>query len=241
MAEATRDETPDVETASDAYATRFSGRAGRYFLLQQDAAVEFVLKDWSGRSVLDVGGGHAQLIPKLAADGRAVTVLGSRAQALRRVRRAYPDVSCAAGPLLQLPFADQSVDLVASVRLISHVTAWRNLVSELCRVSRSTVVIDYPPRSGFNLLTPFLFGAKKRIEGNTRRYRTFSKRELVEAFDANDFGVTWTREQLFFPMVLHRRLDSPGVLRAAERGARAMRLTKHFGSPVILRADRRVG
>ena len=36
-------ETPDIETASEAYAQRFAGAAGRYLLGEQDAAIRAVL------------------------------------------------------------------------------------------------------------------------------------------------------------------------------------------------------
>ncbi len=55
-------ETPDIETASDSYAQRFAGAAGRYLLAEQDAAIRAVLADWRGGTVLDVGGGHGQLV-----------------------------------------------------------------------------------------------------------------------------------------------------------------------------------
>ena len=52
--------TPDVETASDAYARRFGGPVGTYFLEQQTTAVARLLSKPSaaGRRALDVGGGH---------------------------------------------------------------------------------------------------------------------------------------------------------------------------------------
>ena len=79
-------ETPDVETASDGYARRFAGAAGRYLLAAQDAAVRTVLHDWRGGSVLDVGGGHAQLTPLLRERARDVLVFGSDVRSLERVR-----------------------------------------------------------------------------------------------------------------------------------------------------------
>ena len=68
-------EQPDVETSSDGYAARFAGPAGRYMLGVQEAAVRSMLADLPpGASVLDVGGGHGQLLALMldaapAADG----------------------------------------------------------------------------------------------------------------------------------------------------------------------------
>ncbi len=231
-------ETPDIETASDDYAARFAGRAGRFLLERQEIALRDVLDDWRGGQAVDVGGGHAQLMPFLDRPDTVATVLGSDGESLERVRRGFPRAHLVVGDVLELPFADRSVDLVTSVRLVSHLEAWERFVGELCRVSRRTVLIDFPRPTGFNALTPRLFALKKRVEGNTRPYRSFSRDELAGAFGRHRFEVTRVRPQLFLPMVLHRRLDSPLALRATERWAEAIRLTSVFGSPALLRADR---
>ncbi|RPI63313.1 MAG: class I SAM-dependent methyltransferase, partial [Lysobacterales bacterium] len=96
-------ETPDIETASDAYAQRFAGAAGRYLLAEQEAAIRALLADWRGGSVLDVGGGHGQLTPLLQTLAREVVVLGSDARGLTRVRHHFPDCATATGDLLDLP------------------------------------------------------------------------------------------------------------------------------------------
>ena len=52
------DARPDVETASDDYARRFSGPVGEWFLDVQERACLDLLRPWRGGTVLDVGGGH---------------------------------------------------------------------------------------------------------------------------------------------------------------------------------------
>jgi ubiquinone/menaquinone biosynthesis C-methylase UbiE len=232
-------ETPDVETASDSYARRFAGAAGRYLLAEQETAIRGVLGDWRGGTVLDVGGGHGQLTPLLRSLTRDVLVFGSDAQGLARVRRDFPDCATAAGDLLALPFAPRSFDVVVAVRLLPHVRNWQRLLSELCRVARSTVVVDYPRTSGFNRLTPILFPLKKRLEGNTRHYRNFRDAELDEVLTGCGFETSRRRPQFLLPMVVHRRTNGFAPLRALEHAAKALRLTDAYGSPVVLRADRR--
>jgi ubiquinone/menaquinone biosynthesis C-methylase UbiE len=232
-------ETPDVETASDAYAGRFAGAGGRYLLAEQEIALRAVLGDWHGGSVLDVGGGHAQLTPLLRSLARKMLVFGSDACSLARVRRDFPDCATATGDLLALPFESRSFDVVVAVRLLPHVRNWPRLLSELCRVARSAVVIDYPRATGFNRLTPLLFPLKKRLEGNTRLYRNFRDAELDEVLQVCGFETRERRAQLLLPMVVHRRANGVAPLRGLERAARLLGLTQAVGSPVILRADRR--
>jgi ubiquinone/menaquinone biosynthesis C-methylase UbiE len=232
-------ETPDIETASESYARRFAGAAGRYLLAEQDASVRAVLGDWRGGSVLDVGGGHAQLTPLLRASAREVLVFGSDARSLERVRRDFPECATATGDLLDLPFGPRAFDVVIAVRLLPHVRNWPRLLSELCRVARSTVIVDYPRTAGLNSLTPLLFPLKKRLEGNTRHYRNFRDAEVDEVLRVCGFEPRERQAQFLLPMVVHRRANGAGALRGVERVAKAVGLTRSLGSPVMLRADRR--
>ncbi|HVJ28823.1 MAG TPA: class I SAM-dependent methyltransferase [Gammaproteobacteria bacterium] len=231
-------ETPDIETASEAYAQRFAGAAGRYLLGEQEAAIRAVLADFKGGTVLDVGGGHAQLTALLRSLAGDVLVFGSDARGLERVRRDFPDCATATGNLLALPFAGGSFDVVVAVRLLPHVRNWVRLTSELCRVARSTIVVDYPRTTGFNGLTPLLFPLKKRLEGNTRHYRNFRDAEIDEVLHACGFEPRERRAQFLLPMVAHRRTNGLAPLRGVERAAKWLRLTRAFGSPVVVRADR---
>src|SRR5262249_18315559 len=79
-------EEADVETSSDAYARRFAGSVGRFFLDVQARTTLELLRPFPGASVLDVGGGHGQLALPLADAGYAVTVYGSREVCGDRVR-----------------------------------------------------------------------------------------------------------------------------------------------------------
>ena len=233
-------ETADIETSSADYARRFSGSAGRYLLDVQSRAVQKIVADLKPGTVLDVGGGHGQLVDTLAALGWKVTVLGSDDECGRNLRELHGKRDCqfVCGDLLHMPFEDAQFDLVVSVRLLSHTEAWQVLMRELCRVARRAVVIDYPSVTGLNALTPLLFGMKKALEGNTRTYTSFSRADIAAALSATPFDVTREIKQFFLPMVLHRAMRAAAPVRWAEGIARGVGLTALFGSPVILRADR---
>jgi ubiquinone/menaquinone biosynthesis C-methylase UbiE len=167
-----------------------------------------------------------------------VLVFGSDASSLERVRRDFPDCATVMGDLLDLPFADRSFDVVIAVRLLPHVRNWPRLLAELCRVARSTVIVDYPRTTGFNGLTPLLFPLKKRLEGNTRHYRNFRDTELDGVLRTCGFEARQRHAEFLLPMVVHRRAKGAQALRGLERLAKSLRLTAAFGSPVVLRADR---
>jgi len=233
-------ETPDIETSSAGYAQRFAGKAGKYLLQVQSSAVVRTIEDLTPGTVLDVGGGHGQLVEPLARLGWRVTVHGTDAQCGQNLRELHGQRDCefVQSDLFALPFPDKSFDLVIAVRLISHVEDWPRLVAEMCRVARQAVVIDYPAKSGLNALTPLLFGLKKSLEGNTRTYTSFSPAELNREFGRHHFVRKREVKQFFLPMVVHRVSKAAAPFRAAEALFRGVGLTALAGSPAILRMDR---
>jgi len=233
-------ETPDIETSSANYASRFAGPVGTYMLQMQGASLDAVLADESGATILDVGGGHAQLTRQLLDKGLHVTVFGSDPVCRERLTE-YQDNArfrFASGNLFELPFADRSFDYVVAVRLISHIEDRRRLYREFCRVARRAVIVDYPSWYSLNAFTPLLFSLKKRIEKNTRTYHTFAGNRLATQFAAYGFRVSAQSAQFFLPMFLHRALGSSSILQTLERWAKRAGFTRWLGSPVMLRVDR---
>jgi SAM-dependent methyltransferase len=234
-------EDADIETSSDAYARRFSGAVGGYFLEKQRAAVLELLRPWPGASVLDVGGGHGQLTGPLVDAGYAVTVLGSDPACEARVRE-WTGVGRArflAADLLAPGLADRSHDVVLSLRLLPHVQRVRELVATLGRLARFAVVVDYPTRRSVNAVSRLLFGLKQGVEGDTRPFTVFSDREIEGTFAALGYSPTGRRPQFLAPMALYRALGSAPLARAIEGTAAALGLTAALGSPVVLRLERR--
>ena len=235
-------EAPDIDSSSPDYARRFSGPMGEWFLETQTALTLSALEALPRGRIIDVGGGHAQLTPALLGSGFDVVVYGSPEASRERVSSslAKPDCEFVAGDLVRLPFGDRSFDAALCFRILPHLTSWRGLINELCRVSSRSVVVDYPARKSVNIGSGLLFGIKRGIESNARPYRLFSRREVREAFEACDFTLASTRPQFLFPMALYRFVNSTRWARLLEAPGRALGLTGMFGSPVIARADRTV-
>jgi 2-polyprenyl-3-methyl-5-hydroxy-6-metoxy-1,4-benzoquinol methylase len=234
-------EDADVETSSEGYARRFAGPVGRWFLdLQARTTVDLVSR-WPRASVLDVGGGHAQIAEPLARAGCAVTVFGSDPRCAGRLEASLDAgrIRFSSGPLLHLPFPDRSFDVVTCFRLLPHTERWRDLAAELARVARCAVVVDYPTRRSVNAVSSLFFGLKKSVEGNTRPFRVFGDAEIREAFLERGFVPTARRPQFFLPMALHRAHGSRAAARLLEGVAGALALTRAMGSPVILRLEPR--
>ncbi len=233
-------ETPDIETSTDEYAGRFVGPVGTWLLDEQWSSVWEMLRDCPGRSVLEVGGGHAQITGSLLDHDYDVTVLGSAPCCGRRLGPFLGPRRCRfhVGRMLYLPYADNSFDVVIALRLMAHMDHWQRMLQEAARVARHAVIIDYPSVYSVNRMERVLFGLKKLFEGNTRRYRCFDERAIADACREAGFAPTDRRPQFFLPMVLHRMLTMPKVSAGMERACRAVRLTGMFGSPVVLKLSR---
>jgi SAM-dependent methyltransferase len=234
-------EDADVETSSGAYAHRFSGAVGSFFLERQRAAVLHLLRPWPGASVLDVGGGHGQVTGALVEAGYAVTVLGSDPACEARVREwtGSGRARFVATDLLAPGLADRSFDVVLSLRLLPHVRRVPELVATLGRLARFAVVVDYPTRRSVNAVSGLFFGLKRGVEGDTRPFTVFTDREIQDAFAAHGYSATGRRPQFLAPMALYRALGSAALARALEGTASALGLTRALGSPVVLRLERR--
>ncbi len=234
-------ETPDVASSSPAYARRFAGPVGDWFLETQAALTLEALGSDSGARILDLGGGHAQLAPALLEAGMEVVVYGSPEASTERILPwlGYPRCRLVSGDLTRLPFSDQSFDAALSFRILPHLSNWRALIHELCRVSARMVILEYPSRRSLNIASRLLFRFKRRIETDTREYRLFSPSEIREPVEASGFTITAVYPQFLLPMVCHRMHGSPLSARVLEAPGRALGLTRLLGSPVIARAERR--
>jgi 2-polyprenyl-3-methyl-5-hydroxy-6-metoxy-1,4-benzoquinol methylase len=236
-------ETPDIETSSDDYAARFSGSVGAWFLKVQEEATLRMLAPFAGAKVLDVGGGHGQLTDALVRNGYSVTVLGSSDTCKIRIQKLVEEKSCTfkVGNILDLPYQNRAFDVVVSYRMLPHVVQWRHLASELTRVAREAVIVDYPTLRSVNYIAPVLFRFKKHLEGNTRPFTVFKESEIIETFQSYDFTAADRFPEFCLPMALYRVLKSYRFASCIEKLCRMSRFTYAFGSPVILKLIRKKG
>jgi ubiquinone/menaquinone biosynthesis C-methylase UbiE len=237
MTDSSFPETADIETSNDDYATRFAGPTGQWLLDVQETITRELIGIDPGSRILDVGGGHGQLAMPLCDAGYALTVLGSAASCRQRIQGIVDSGACTfdVGNVIELPYPDNHFDEVICFRLLTHCERWPVLVNELCRVSRGAVIVDYPTSQSLNAIAPLLFGAKKRIEKNTRTWKLFKHREVREAFASAGYVQERRKAQFFLPMVLHRAIKSRKVSALLEAPFRALGFTHAWGSPVIIR------
>jgi len=228
---------PDVAASSDAYARRFSGSVGIWMLDVQTRTLDEFLSGWEGCSILDVGGGHAQVTPHLLARGFEVTTLVSSSEVVERLQRLSDGrCECMVGDVEELALPERSFDVVVALRMMAHVSDWRRFLASLARVARKGVIVDYPIAGGVNAFLPLLFRVKQSIEGDTRPYTCMHRRDVAAVLAAEGLAVDRHVGEFVVPMGLHRLMRTKTVSRALEGVLRPVAPT--LGNPVLLRASR---
>lgn len=231
-------ETADIDSSTEDYATRFSGPVGEYFLDVQTHLTLKCITSGPGASILDVGGGHAQLAAPLVKHNFRVTVTGSDESCRNLLDQRLEPGSFAFDvcDMLALPYDNNSFDYVLAFRLLPHVDRWQQLLAEMCRVARTAVIFDYPDIRSSNVLYDMLFAFKKKYEKNTRTFKMFRRSEITKELVVNNFSPPQFNPQFFLPMVIHRSLKRVTISKNMEALCKAFLLTRYFGSPIIVKS-----
>lgn len=232
---------PDVASSSNEYATRFSGETGGYFLEVQDNALKKLLSQIpptkSIQRVLDLGGGHCQLVERYLSCGYHVYMQGSDERSfLRPISLGYnnsPYVHFITHHIEELhTIPDQSYDLVSGIRLMAHIPDWETFLNHCLRISKYGIIFDYANLYSINLLSPLLFHLKKRVEKNTRPFFCHTSRNIKNLLHRSGAARIIQEPQFVFPMGLHRALGKKKLSERLEKSASLFGLSS-LGSPVM--------
>ncbi len=224
-------------------AMRFGGSFGRYIAEHQ---LSFVLKhidNPSGSRILDLGAGTGRTALPLSRLGASVLA----ADASEKMLSIIQEKSFLQGIPLELaqidahtlPFPDRSFDTVITFRLIMHVVNWRQTLSEICRVSRNTVILDFPPKCGLAGFAPIVHHLVRPFRKNHQSYRVFNISDITSALYAEDYVVTAMDKHLVLPFGLHRFVNSSGFTAVSESVLAKAGFRDLFGAPVTVIARRR--
>jgi ubiquinone/menaquinone biosynthesis C-methylase UbiE len=226
-------------------AARFSGDFGRFIAEHQETFLIRQIGSPAGRRILDLGAGTGRLsIPLSRLGGHVVA-----ADASQKMHELLHRKTCLQGIRLHqartdahaLPFADRSFDVVLSFRMIMHVVDWRHALTEICRVSRDYVILDFPPISGLAGLAPLIHPVIRLVKKHHQSYRVFRVRDVVSAFRSEGFDVTAMDKHLVLPFGLHRCVNSASFTHKMEAVLQKAGFRDLFGAPVTLVARRKNG
>lgn len=221
---------------------RFGGPFGRY-LQEREIDIFFSLLNGHCGRVLDVGTGTGKLTLPALRQSRPVisidfspemlTVANQHAKTENLILRS---AICDAH---RLAFHDNAFECVVSSRVLMHLVDWRLALSELCRVSRHAVVLDFPPLTSLAGLDSLFRRCKCAFVPHTRSYKAFFIRSVSREFRKHNYKIVVLRKTFFLPVAFHRWLNSPRLSSAIERVCRSLGLVWVFGAPVTLKAIKR--
>lgn len=230
---------------ADGYdADRFGGAFGRYLETFEVNLVTALLDAARGR-LLDAGAGSGKLTLALLRRRYDVTASDFSRPMLQIAReKALADRllgQYVVADLQALSFADQSFDCTVCSRVLMHVADWRAAIGELCRVTRGTLILDFPAHVSFAGLDALWKRTWWRgAHGARQQYRTCGVRAVRGELQRHGFTVVRVLRSFFLPLRLHRWINRPRASRGVEAWARALGLVALFGSPVTLKAVRGV-
>ncbi len=232
----------DPATAREFDESRFGGEVGQLVATAQEQVLTEFLGNLQGTTALDVGCGTGRAALVLARLGARVTALDSSSEMLRVGRMnaevAGLHIEFVPGDASSLVFPDASFDQVVSLRMLMHTPDWRRCLSEMCRVARQRVVVDYPPLMSASVFQ-VLFRRLVHMTGRrVEAYHVIRTDAVRSALEAEGYHVTRLHRQFVLPIALHKWIGSRRFTERSEAVLSAMGLLILFGSPVTIMAER---
>jgi ubiquinone/menaquinone biosynthesis C-methylase UbiE len=223
-------------------ALRFGGPIGRLLADTQERVIAGFLTPVADATILDVGTGTGRAAIALARLGARVTGVDASAEMLavggRRAREAGVDVTFRRGDAHQLDFPDRAFDAVVCLRVLMHTPDWRRSLAELCRVAKRRIVLDYPSARSLATLQAAVRHVAHAFGANVEAYRVFSDRAIRSVIEPAGFTIVKAHRQFVLPIALHKRVGSVRVTSGVESALAHAGLSRLFGSPVTVVAER---
>ena len=235
----------DADVAAGFDALRFGGPIGELLADTQERVIAAFLGTLNGQHVIDVGTGTGRAALALASRGARVTAVDASREMLdvARVRAQAAGVDVASvtfevADAHALPFEDRSFDAAVSLRVLMHTPGWRQALAELCRVSRSRVVFDFPSARSMAALQALARRTAAALGRSTEAYRVFRPGRIRAELAAHGFRIAGVHRQFVLPIAVHKAIGSRRFTDASEGMLRAAGLNAALGSPVTVVAER---
>src|SRR5438067_717461 len=232
----------DPAMAAGFDAARFGGPIGQLLAADQERVLLEFLGDVTNTRILDVGTGTGRAAIALARRGATVTGVDASAEMLGVARRRAVEerlpISFSEGDAQRLAFPDRSFEVTVCFRLLMHVPDWRAGLSELCRVSGTRLVFDYPSRSSVAAIESAWRKLAVKLGRNVEAYRVFSHHSIARQLAGHGFRIVKSHRQFVLPIAFHKIVGSAAFTRGIENALAGAGLLALAGSPVTIAAER---
>jgi len=208
-------QTPEVVSEYDQM--RFVDRGGALLRrLQEQAFIEALPIDLGPSTrVLDVGCGTGRFIETLRPLGPRLVGLDASPSMLAAARQRAPSAEYVLGDALAIPYEDDAFDLAYTVWVINHMTRYADVVAEMCRVSRSVLIV-VPNKASLFSLTPLfkrlggprLFG-KQSAMGMSEHAQppvsmNFAPQQIIDVLRNNGYLHVSVHRSVLLPLIPNR-------------------------------------
>lgn len=222
----------------------FGGPIGQLVAEREERVLLDFAGHLQGKTVLDVGTGTGRAALVLARNGALVTGVDASEEMLKvaRLRSSAEKgaMTFLLGDAHALAFPDRSFDIVVSLRMLMHTVGWQRCLGELCRVAKQYVVFDYPPLMSAAALQVFTRKAVNLAGHSVETYRAISTASVRSTLKVCGFDILRLHRQFLLPIAFHKLVGSRAFTERTEGIFAAMGLSRVFGAPVTIVADRRV-
>jgi ubiquinone/menaquinone biosynthesis C-methylase UbiE len=195
-----------------------------------------------GQRILDVGSGTGRAALQLAQAGADLTGIDASDEMLAVARQRAAEcgvtVHFQTGDAHALDFPDRFFDTAVSLRVLMHTPGWQRCLTELCRVARGRVVIDYPSSRSAAAIQSLARRILHACGVATEPYRVFPDAAIRGVLETSGFRVRAVHRQWVLPIAFHKAFNSRRLTLAVEGLLERLGLLKLFGSPVTLVAER---
>lgn len=232
----------DRDLAESFHASRFGGPIGELLARNQEKVLLGFLGPVENKKIIDVGVGTGRAAIALTVRGAHVVGVDASAEMLKvamgRASDAGVDLDLKIGDAHALAFEDQSFEAAVSLRVLLHMPDWRQCLGELCRVSRTKIVFDYPTLSSIATLQVLWRRCVFRLGLRTEPYRAFSDRAIAKELQSHGFVVSALHRQFILPVAFHKWIGSRRFTEWTEACLARLGLLRIFGSPATVMAVR---
>ncbi|MFT3900552.1 MAG: class I SAM-dependent methyltransferase [Gordonia sp. (in: high G+C Gram-positive bacteria)] len=191
-------ESPNADAADPAATLALTGERTvpgipeeNYWFRRHEVAYEYIADLVDGKDVLEAGSGEGYGADLLSRRARSVVCVDYDQSAVEHTRARYPQLVVHQGNLIDLPIADESVDVIVNFQVIEHLWDQPAFVAECHRVLRpgGRLLMSTPNRITF---TP---GSDTPV--NPFHTRELNAMELTELLvDGDGSGRAFTVEQM---------------------------------------------
>jgi len=223
-------------------ALRFGGPIGQQVQHDQEVLLMAAFGPITGRTILDVGTGTGRAALAFARAGAVVTGIDASEQMLAVARRTaeerHLNATFQTGDAHAIPFGDQQFQCAVSLRVIMHTPDWQKCVSELCRVAKWRVVVDFPSARSAAAIESRSRQKKLARGEKVEAYRVLKVDDVRAVIEAAGFKIIGVHKQYVLPINFHKLFNSPMFTGAIESTLAVFGLLNLFGSPVTMTAER---